>query len=284
VSPRQKGNPILTHIRTIPWEYSASIPCDFLLSPSTCCLFLQLKYHKLHPEYIYTRIRGLQGKYSLRLILVLVDIEAHEECLKELTKTSVVNNVTVLLSWSAHEAGRYLELYKSYEHSGATAIKGIQSSSYVDRLIGFVTTPRGINRADAVSLVSNFGTIRTAVNAENEEVGLVGGWGERKVTRWHAAVREPFRSRVATRKVLTLEQKSLEGSTGQRSGETRTGGSETFVHNIDDTGKLDTGKDLGAGVASSSAAIGIQNQQRGRPASPEVSDGVLAALSKLRKQ
>ena len=47
----------------------------------------------------------------------MVDIETHEESLKELSKTSLINNVTVILCWSALEAGRYLELYKTYEHA-----------------------------------------------------------------------------------------------------------------------------------------------------------------------
>src|SRR5215469_4793663 len=87
VSTRQKGNPVLNSIRGHAWEYS-DIPADFVLGATTCALFLSLKYHRLHPEYIYNRIRGLQGKYNLRILLVMVDIPNHEESLKELSKTS----------------------------------------------------------------------------------------------------------------------------------------------------------------------------------------------------
>ncbi len=116
VSPRQKGNPILNNIRAVPWEYS-DIPSDYVLGNTTCALFLSLKYHRLHPEYIYSRIRALGGKYNLRVLLTMVDIQNHEESLKELSKTSLVNNLTLILCWSALEAGRYLELFKSYEHA-----------------------------------------------------------------------------------------------------------------------------------------------------------------------
>jgi DNA excision repair protein ERCC-1 len=270
VSHRQKGNPILTHIRSIPWEYS-DIPADFVLGATTCVLFLQLKYHKLHPEYIYTRIRGLQGRYQLRLVLVLVDIEAHEESIKELTKTSVVNNVTVLLSWSAREAGRYLELFKSYEHAAPTAIKGVQSDSYMDRLAGVVTAPRGINRADAVGLVSNFGTLRTAVNAEKEEISMVGGWGEVKVARWHAAVREPFKSKVASRKILKVGAEEEED--GLRP-ELRQAMEKTIEQNrIDHEERT---PEITSQMEQTSTT------SRKRPASPEADDGVMAALARLR--
>lgn len=154
-----------------------------------------LKYHRLHPEYIYTRIRNLQGKYALRVLLTMVDITNHEDSLRELSNTSLINNVTLILCWSAPEAARYLELYKSYEHATFSAIKGQQAQGYADRLVEFVTVPRGVNKADAVSLVSNFGSLRRAINAQPDEIAFVGGWGATKVKRWSNALDEPFRVR-----------------------------------------------------------------------------------------
>ncbi|KAB5583109.1 DNA repair protein rad10 [Coniochaeta sp. 2T2.1] len=199
VSPRQKGNPVLANIKSMPWEYS-DIPADYGLGLTTCALFLSLKYHRLHPEYIYTRIRNLQGKFALRILLTMVDIPNHEDSLRELAKTSLVNNVTVILCWSAAEAARYLELYKSYEHQtkgGFAAIRGQQATGYAERLVEFVTVPRAINKADAVALVGTFGSLREAVNADAERVGQVGGWGEKKVKAWRRAVEEPFRIKKA---------------------------------------------------------------------------------------
>ncbi|KAG5930195.1 hypothetical protein E4U53_002289 [Claviceps sorghi] len=201
VSPRQRGNPVLTAIRSMPWEYS-DIPADFVLGLTTCALFLSLKYHRLHPEYIYTRIRNLQGKYELRILLTMVDIANHEDSLRELSKTSLVNNVTIILCWSAAEAGRYLELFKSYENAGFAAIRGQQASSYADRLVEFVTVPRSLNKSDAVALVASFGSLRNAINAEQEQLGTIGGWGGTKVKRWSAAVQEPFRARKAAKRGL----------------------------------------------------------------------------------
>lgn len=171
-----------------------------MLGATTCALFLSLKYHRLHPEYIYNRIRDLKGQYNLRILLTMVDIDNHEESLRELSKTSLINNVTVMLCWSAQEAGRYLELYKTFEHAAPTSIRAQQSSSYSDKLVEFITVPRSINKTDALGLVSNFGSIRTAVNAGPEEIGLIAGWGEKKVQRWCNAVREPFRIKQAARR------------------------------------------------------------------------------------
>lgn len=40
VSPRQKGNPVLACLKSLPWEYS-DIPADYALGLTTCALFLR---------------------------------------------------------------------------------------------------------------------------------------------------------------------------------------------------------------------------------------------------
>lgn len=40
VSPRQRGNPVLTNIKKVPWEYS-DVPADFVMGLTTCALFLR---------------------------------------------------------------------------------------------------------------------------------------------------------------------------------------------------------------------------------------------------
>jgi DNA excision repair protein ERCC-1 len=181
-----------------------------------------LKYHRLHPEYIYTRIQNLQGKYQLRVLLTMVDISNHEDPLRELSKTSLVNNVTLVLCWSAAEAARYLELYKSYEsNTSFAAIRGQQSSSYSDRLVDFVTVPRSLNKSDAVALVANFGSLKNAVNADTEQLGMMGGWGGVKVKRWTKAVEEPFRAKKAAKRAVQKSASSNAEGTSREQGASR---------------------------------------------------------------
>lgn len=127
----------------------------------------------------------------------MVDIHNHEDSLKELSKTSLINNLTLILCWSAQEAARYLELFKSYEHAAPTSIRAHQATSYREKLVEFITVPRSINKTDAVGLVSAFGSVRAAVNARPEEISDITGWGEKKVQRWCETVRQPFRVRKA---------------------------------------------------------------------------------------
>jgi DNA excision repair protein ERCC-1 len=313
VSTRQKENPLLKEIRAVAWEYD-DIAADYVLGLTTCALFLSLKYHRLHPEYIYGRIRALQGRYNLRIILTLVDVTNHEESIKELSKTSMINNVTVILCWSFAEAALYLERFKIYENAPPTIIKAPPTQSHGDKLTEFITVPRGVNKTDALSLVSNFGSVRTAVNAKPEEILLLDGWGQKKVKQWHNAVTEPFRTRHAVKRGLAMNDELVPGS--QRFGadvqfRDGLGGGVTTVT----AGALTTPAPAPAARPSKRAAeeepmydadadeeeailqaameqslakpdqpVALPKPPVSKTAEPEVSDGVLAALARLREQ
>ena len=319
VSTRQKGNPILNHIRSLPWEYS-DIQCDYVLGVTTCALFLSLKYHRLHPEYIYSRIRALGKSYNLRVLLTMVDITNHEEALKELSKTSMINNLTLILCWSAQEAGRYLELFKSYEHASPASIRAHQAESYKESLTEFVTTPRSINKTDAASLISNFGTLRAAVNAQPEELALVPGWGEKKVKVWCSTMRENFRVRKAAKAGISMLRTETTGQSvddEEHSGQTPRSDLQTPIPismvpsreasslglskdsmRPDSNHKRRRFEEVDAGEPNSDeeAALLAEAEQvsenlpttlESAPAKkvrqePELSDGVMAALAKLR--
>ena len=305
VSPRQKGNPILALLRQFVWEFS-DIPADYVLGQTTCALFLSLKYHRLHPEYIYNRIKSLAGKYLLRILLVMVDIGTHEDSLKELSKTSLVNNVTVILCWSAAEAARYVELYKSYEHANASAIKGVESKSYAEKMVDFVTVPRSINKTDAISIVSAFGSIKAAVNARPEEISVVSGWGEKKVRKWCAVVDEPFRTRKAAKRTIATDdperiggaldravplsrvplrdmvasgEKGVLKETARESGQTTDGTGQTPLWESD----IDDEEALIAAVAEEEQRLAKEKKKAQAAKDNELSGGIAAALAKLRE-
>lgn len=276
VSSRQKGNPILNHVKLVPWEY-ADIPADYVLGATTCALFLSLKYHRLHPEYVYSRIKLLAGKYNLRILLVMVDISNHEETLKELSKTSLVNNLTLILCWSAPEAAHYLELYKSSEHAQPTAIRTQQPQSYKESLVEFVTVPRSINKSDAASLISTFGSLQAAINAQPEQISAVPGWGEKKVQQWSNAVREDFRTEASKKKVAPLRQERPVGIEARQ-------------------GDMEEDEEEEEEIMLASAQRASQDKIDKEPdnnnlgstlnsqVDPGMSDGIMDALAKLRKE
>lgn len=230
----------------------------------------------------------------------MVDIPNHEDSLRELAKTSLVNNVTVILCWSAAEAARYLELYKSYEHANFSAIRGQQATGYAEKLVEFVTVPRAINKADAVALVSTFGSLRHAVNADPEQVSVVGGWGERKVKAWCKAVDQPFRAKKAAKRTAKRPAAvPLREMAGRGAGK----GTQPVAGGEDEFGDDDL-DDLLAEAAVEGAGGGPPPKQptpqtlpppqkraapqtspsASRPSQPEqLSGGIAAALARLRE-
>ncbi|KAJ5081459.1 Mating-type switching protein swi10 [Penicillium alfredii] len=272
VSTRQKGNPILNHIKLLPWEY-ADIPADYVVGTTACALFLSLKYHRLHPEYIYSRVRLLAGKYNLRIVLVMVDIPNHEDSLKELSKTSIINNLTLMLCWSAPEAAHYLELFKSSEHAQPTAIRTQQAQSYKESLVEFVTVPRSINKSDAASLISTFGSLQNAVNAQPEQISAVPGWGGKKVQQWCNAVREDFR--VETAKKSSATNTRLPSQPQQPTAQPQ----EQDMYE-------DEEEMLRSALAESRArepAAATANDRQEKAQEEEMSEGIAVALAKLRE-
>lgn len=277
VSTRQKGNPILNHIKILPWEY-ADIPADYVIGTTTCALFLSLKYHRLHPEYIYSRIRLLAGKYNLRIVLVMVDIPNHEDALKELSKTSIINNLTLMLCWSAPEAAHYLELFKSSEHAQPTAIRTQQAQSYKESLVEFVTAPRSINKSDAASLISTFGSLQNAVNAQPEQISSVPGWGEKKVQQWCSAVREDFR-------VETTKKASGPASRPTNRPPRPVSGFEQTAMNEDDEDEEVLRSVLEESRRTAAAAVSLPAESPSKRKQPgeELDEGIAAALARLRE-
>ncbi|ETO18698.1 hypothetical protein RFI_18558 [Reticulomyxa filosa] len=73
VNPKQQLNHVLLSIRKVGFEINTLIEPDFVMGNSICALWLSIKYHKLHPNYIHGRIAQLKGKYTTRILLTFVD-------------------------------------------------------------------------------------------------------------------------------------------------------------------------------------------------------------------
>ena len=71
---------------------------DFILSPTTCALFISLKYHLLHPSYLLHRINHLKSsQFSLKICLAVVDIVRCDACSIVWTQSAFVDTDRVVL-------------------------------------------------------------------------------------------------------------------------------------------------------------------------------------------
>lgn len=197
VNPCQRGNPLLENIRNVPWQFAAKdagmVP-DYIMSASSCCLFLSLRYHALRPNYIYDRIQALRRSkpYSVQILLGLVDVKEAAHAVKELAKVALISDMTLLLAFSNDEAGTYLETFKAYRNKPADMIQTKVKKEFTARLAETLTSVRSINSTDAHTLLSNFKDLRAIANATEHDLALLPGFGGLKAKRLHDLFRQPF--------------------------------------------------------------------------------------------
>lgn len=192
VNQRQRGNPVLKSIRNVPWEYGEIVP-DFVMSHTSCALFLSLQYHNLNPQYIHDRLKDLGKQYELRILLVQVDLKDPYIPIKELTKICLLADLTLLLAWDAQEAGKIIETYKVFEHKPPDLIMGKQENNNV--LVGIadaLTSIKSVNRTDAMTLMSNFQTLQNIYEASEEDLSLNPGFGPQKARRLFRVLHDKF--------------------------------------------------------------------------------------------
>ncbi|KAK6631152.1 hypothetical protein RUM43_014248 [Polyplax serrata] len=192
VSPRQRGNPLLKHITKVPWEFDDRMIADYVMSQTTCALYLSVKYHNLNPDYIHERLKILGKNYLLRVLLVMVDIKDPHHVIKALTRISIIADLTLMLCRNPEEAGRIIERYKIYQNKPPDLIMEKKESDPYSRLITALTTIRSINKTDAAILLNTFGTIEELLKVSENRLSLCPGIGPQKASRLYKILHQPF--------------------------------------------------------------------------------------------
>ncbi|SPP74378.1 DNA excision repair protein ERCC-1 [Drosophila guanche] len=195
VHSKQRGNPILKSIQSVPLEYRDDIVPDYVVGRTTCILFLSLKYHNLNPDYICQRLKALGKMYELRVLLVQVDTPEPHNALKSLTRISLLADLTMMLAWNAEEAGKMIETYKQFEKRSPDLIMERVDSNPHQKLVAALTNIKPVNKTDAVTLLQTFGNLGNVITASEERLSQVMGLGPRKAKKLYKTLQEPFLSK-----------------------------------------------------------------------------------------
>ncbi|WVQ74467.1 hypothetical protein IAR50_004068 [Cryptococcus sp. DSM 104548] len=187
----QRRNPVLGAIRSVGIEIG-DIPADYQVGAHNGVLFLSLKYHRLHPEYIHQRIEKVKNMYNLRIILVLCDVSEHHQSLRELSKIALINDFTIFVAWSNDEIAQYLVTFKQFEHKSADMLKEKVQQTYHDQLQHVLTSGRKVNKTDADNLAAEFGSFDSMSRKSAKALSNVKGLGATKVTSLIDAFNKPF--------------------------------------------------------------------------------------------
>lgn len=130
--------------------------------------------------------------YVLRILLVLVDIDNYHDALRELNRSAILNNYTMVLAWSKEEAARYLETYKAFENKSPDLIRERPVDDFYAQMTDALTNVRSVNKTDVLTLLSSFGSLHGIANASTDQLAMCPGFGEQKVKRLQLALSQPF--------------------------------------------------------------------------------------------
>uniref|UniRef100_A0A6B2LF56 ERCC1-like central domain-containing protein n=1 Tax=Arcella intermedia TaxID=1963864 RepID=A0A6B2LF56_9EUKA len=133
---RQRTNPLIPYIKNVKYEFLPNISADFLLGADASALFLSLKFHLLNPLYLPERVKGLDRRLKLHVLVCLVDVTDSTEAVKNLNKYCIDQDLSLILTWSNREAARYIETFKALSNSNAGIIKGPEKGDTFTQVSG----------------------------------------------------------------------------------------------------------------------------------------------------
>ncbi|EJT45170.1 hypothetical protein A1Q1_06487 [Trichosporon asahii var. asahii CBS 2479] len=133
---------------------ASSKPVNRPASSKNAIVHSVLQYHRLHPEYIHSRIEKMRNAYNVRILLILCDIQ--------------------------------------YEHKSADPIKERVHQTYHNQLDHVLTSGRKVNKSNVEALAAQFGSFSAIATQSNHALGTVKGLGPKKVVSLLDAFNKPF--------------------------------------------------------------------------------------------
>ena len=212
VNRRQEGNPLLRSIKNVRWQYDpAPNGPDYQLGEKTCAIFVSVRYHLLHPDYVLRRIKEQQpGRVWGQIILMChVDCDDAVTPLAEIGRAAINSGCTLVCAWCPEECARYLETFKSYESKPAHQIQERVDQDHASRLHAALSNVRGVNKNDSQALYATRGTVADIFRSTTEQLSAIPGIGPTKVKRLIEAFSEPFRREVSSKTFASVARPSL---------------------------------------------------------------------------
>jgi DNA excision repair protein ERCC-1 len=137
-------------------------------------------------------LKQLGKNYELRVLLVQVDVKESQSALKHLTRVCLLADLTLMLAWTPEEAGKIIETYKLFENRSADFIMEKTETDNYQKVVNALTSIKTVNKTDAMTLLTNFGTLETLIQASENKLNSCPGFGIRKAQKIVKVFNEPF--------------------------------------------------------------------------------------------
>lgn len=190
ISNLQKKNPLIKILETAKINWTDNSACDYSISTLIGVLFLSLKYHRTHPEYLTGRVSKFNGSYKSRVLLLVVDGKGPDKAISKLNTYCIDNNMNLVLAFDYEEAGRWLLTMYNMQEAQTDELKASNETNFdiaVDALNAI-----GISKKDAASLLELYGSLADCILQPRESLAETGLLSDNKIEQFIAAKVSPF--------------------------------------------------------------------------------------------
>ena len=192
ISETQRGNPIVREnkLTGAEIEWSRELSADYAIGKNLAVLFLSLKWHRQHPDYIGTRIRQFKGGFTTRVILLVVDVPSPDANIARLTVMANANAMNIVLAFDYEEAARWLMAFYNSQDAAVDDLKAVNETNMeiaVDALNAL-----GASKREAETVLANYATLAEALLASSESLASCTGMSDSKAEALTEAITTPF--------------------------------------------------------------------------------------------
>jgi DNA excision repair protein ERCC-1 len=191
ISRRQQGNPMIPVLESgAEVVFADSSAADYTIGKDLAVLFLTLKYHRQHPDYLGERLRDFRGGFPVRLLLFLVNDENPDRVISRLTSVVMANNANLVLAFTYEEAARWLLMLYNTQDTGVDDLRAINEShaeTATEALHGL-----GFSRREAEAMLRAFPTVAELLLAPREAIAKAAVVSEKKVDLFIEMITKPM--------------------------------------------------------------------------------------------
>eukprot|EP00834_Sanchytrium_tribonematis_P002121 NODE_59_length_28102_cov_0.971110.p18 type:complete len:197 gc:universal NODE_59_length_28102_cov_0.971110:26154-25564(-) len=178
----QEQNPILKHILQVQYNFVDDITIDFIPNNHTGVYFLSIQYHRLHPEFIEKKLKEFQP-HKLKILLVQLDVQDYSATLKELYLLTIQHNFRLMFGADIMECANVLESFSIFANKGEEFILPKSNYDYLEQVQKTLTSIKGVNKSDALTLITKFKSIKNFSKATKEDLIDCPGIADTKMKR-----------------------------------------------------------------------------------------------------
>lgn len=190
ISNLQEKNPLIKILETAKINWTDNTVCDYSISTQIGVLFLSLKYHRSHPEYLLGRVSKFKGSFKSRVLLLVVDGKGPDKAISKLNTFCIDNNLNLILAFDYEEAGRWILTMYNMQEAQTDELKHVNESNFdiaVDALNAI-----GISKKDATSLLELYGSLSDCLLQSKENLAETGLLSDSKIEKFTAIKESAF--------------------------------------------------------------------------------------------